>query len=117
MICICGSQLGVQQARSSDANYLELKFRPEDPYAHAAFGELHQTSELLLCIKRKRRKQSPEDSQSGVPPARSSLEDVDDANRPAELKGASFEVSADIVARVEHSYNFDGQSSFLFLLY
>ena len=92
-------------------NYLELKFRPEDPCAHAAFGELSQTSDLLLRIRRKRRKNLPRGDEA-------SCMDVDAESLtgpnaipetvPTEDNAEDFETSADIVGRIEHTYNFDG---------
>lgn len=41
------------QARSSQHNKLELRFRPEDPYSHPAFGELYHCNSFLLKISKK----------------------------------------------------------------
>lgn len=81
---------------------MELKFRPEDPCAHAAFGELSQTSDLLLRIRRKRYK-SLLPSEEALTGPNSGIGDV-----LSEDNADDFETIADIVARVEHSYNFDG---------
>ncbi|MCO5562688.1 hypothetical protein L7F22_016316 [Adiantum nelumboides] len=43
-----GGKEAILKARSSETNYMELRFRPEDPYAHPVFGELHGFSGLLL---------------------------------------------------------------------
>lgn len=87
----------IGQARSSDSNYLELKFRPEDPCAHAAFRELQQTSDLLLRIKRKPRRNLLKSCVSGT------TDTAPGSSSPG------YEVSADIIARVENTYNFEGQ--------
>lgn len=87
----------IGQARSLDSNYLELKFRPEDPCAHAAFGELQQTSDLLLRIKRKPRRNLLKSCVSGT------TDTAPGSSSPG------YEVSADIIARVENTYNFEGQ--------
>jgi general transcription factor 3C polypeptide 5 (transcription factor C subunit 1) len=94
-------------------NYLELKFRPEDPCAHAAFGELSQTSDLLLRIRRKRLKTLPRgDGASGMDVDAESLTgpNASPGCAPTEDNAEDFETCADIVGRVEHTYNFDGQS-------
>lgn len=81
---------------------MELKFRPEDPCAHAAFGELSQSSDLLLRIRRKRRNNLPQiDEASGI--------NVED-------NAEEFETRADIVARIEHTYNFDGMADYQYVL-
>lgn len=77
---------------------MELKFRPEDPCAKAAYGELSQTSDLLLRIRRRRRcKSFPRIVDANVTEA-----------SPVEDNAEDYETTADIVARVEHTYNFEG---------
>lgn len=101
----------MEQTRSAEGNYLELKFRPEDPCAHAAFGELSQTSDLLLRIRRKRRKYLPRSDDAGGMDveAEASLNPNSSAGDvPLEDNAEDFETSADIVARVDNTYNFDG---------
>ena len=99
------------QTRSALTNYLELKFRPEDPCAHAAFGELSQTSDLLLRIRRKRHKALPRsDGASGMDVDAEPLTGADSGpgSDAREDNAEDFETCADIVGRVEHTYNFDG---------
>ncbi|XP_043689605.1 transcription factor tau subunit sfc1-like isoform X2 [Telopea speciosissima] len=38
--------------QSNDSNRLELRFRPEDPYSHPAYGECHSSNNLLLKISK-----------------------------------------------------------------
>ncbi|RRT44425.1 hypothetical protein BHE74_00056817 [Ensete ventricosum] len=81
--------------RSSETGNLELRFRPEDPYSHPAFGELRSSTGLLLRIYKTRggehasRGGACEGGQSAEPP-------------PAE------NLSAQVVARVNHAYHFEG---------
>lgn len=98
----------MQQTRSAEGNYLELKFRPEDPCAHAAFGELSQTSDLLLRIRRKRYKSLPRSDEASVKAEGLMGSNASAVEVPAEENAEDFETTADIVARVEHTYNFDG---------
>ncbi|KAG1364469.1 general transcription factor 3C polypeptide 5 [Cocos nucifera] len=44
----------VAKVRSSETGAMELRFRPEDPYCHPAFGNLHPSSSLLLKISKSR---------------------------------------------------------------
>jgi general transcription factor 3C polypeptide 5 (transcription factor C subunit 1) len=53
-----GGEEGISKGRTSESNFLELKFRPEDPFAHPAFGELRHTSDLVLRLSKKMVKQS-----------------------------------------------------------
>jgi len=99
-----GGEKRIAEARSSDSNYLELKFRPEDPCAHAAFGELQQTSDLLLRIKRKPRRNLLKSCVSGT------TDTAPGSSSPG------YEVSADIIARVENTYNFEGMADYQYVL-
>lgn len=38
---------------------MELRFRPEDPYCHPVFGELHSATGLLLRISKKQGEDKP----------------------------------------------------------
>nr|CAD1827595.1 unnamed protein product [Ananas comosus var. bracteatus] len=42
----------IAKVRSSESGNLELRFRPEDPYCHPAFGELRPSASLLLRISK-----------------------------------------------------------------
>ncbi|XP_057824264.2 uncharacterized protein LOC131036397 isoform X2 [Cryptomeria japonica] len=137
---------GIAKARSSDANYIELRFRPEDPHSHPAFGELRQNNCLLLRITRK----TTHDGQSSVSQAtfpsemnENSLQSIDidhDIRIPGSenfVLGSSNELDtsdndeidtspaqdstkeelrADIVARVDHAYSFDGMVDYQYVL-
>lgn len=48
-----GGEEGLGKVRTSESNFLELKFRPDDPFAHPAFGELRHSSDLVLRLSRK----------------------------------------------------------------
>ncbi|KAL6952884.1 hypothetical protein U1Q18_044078 [Sarracenia purpurea var. burkii] len=59
-----GGTEGILKARSLQSDKLELRFRPEDPYSHPAFGELQPCNKFLLKISKKkvRNDRSVEDS-------------------------------------------------------
>lgn len=81
----------ISQARSSELNKLELRFRPEDPYCHPAFGELRYSSNnLLLKI-----------SKTGMK--------CDDALKDQVQNDDKTQLCADIIARVPEAYHFEGQ--------
>lgn len=87
------------QARESISNKLELRFRPEDPYAHPALGEQRLCNGFLLKISKKDIKK-PVLATSDVC-----------------LEEASPALCADIVAHVSESFHFDGKHlALLFLL-
>nr|AAG52180.1 hypothetical protein; 45807-49650 [Arabidopsis thaliana] len=94
-----GGIQGITQARESISNKLELRFRPEDPYAHPALGEQRPCSGFLLRISKQDIKK-PE-SQS-----------VLDTSRDVCLEEASPVLCADIVARLSESFHFDGMADY-----
>ena len=78
-----GGAQALLKARTSPSNKLELRFRPDDPYSHPAFGELRPcNNNFLLKISKTQ-----------------SIEQNSDA-----------ELAADIVARVPQAYHFEGFS-------
>lgn len=83
------------QVRSSKSNKLELRFRPEDPYSHPAFGELRPTNSLLLKIS----KTKP------PPPVHDAEASSSSTNGEQDQEGS---LCADIVARFPEAYFFDG---------
>lgn len=54
-----GGEEGLAKVRASESNFLELKFRPEDPFAHPAFGELRHSSDLVLRLSSRAIKRPP----------------------------------------------------------
>ncbi|XP_048604318.1 general transcription factor 3C polypeptide 5-like [Brassica napus] len=85
-----GGIQGITTARESTSNKLELHFRPEDPYAHPAWGERRPCNGFLLKIYKEDVKRVPE-------------------TQPVlATSGACPALCADIVARVSESYCFDG---------
>ncbi|XP_024013639.1 general transcription factor 3C polypeptide 5 [Eutrema salsugineum] len=94
-----GGIQGITEARGSISNKLELRFRPEDPYAHPALGEQRPCNGFLLKIS-KQDIQKPE-SQPAVL-----------ASTDASLEEASPALCADIVARVSESFHFDGMADY-----
>nr|XP_023871990.1 general transcription factor 3C polypeptide 5-like isoform X1 [Quercus suber] len=76
-----GGAQALLKARTSPSNKLELRFRPDDPYSHPAFGELRPcNNNFLLKISKTQ-----------------TIEQNSDA-----------ELAADIVARVPQAYHFEG---------
>lgn len=85
------------KARESTSNKLELHFRPEDPYAHPAWGERRPCSGFLLRIYKEDVKRV------------SSLRETQPVLATSDACPA---LCADIVARVSESYCFDGKHWF-----
>ncbi|EOA19645.1 hypothetical protein CARUB_v10003057mg [Capsella rubella] len=96
-----GGIQGITAARESTSNKLELHFRPEDPYAHPAWGEQRPCNGFLLKI-------SKEDVKKDSLPESEPVLATSDACLPE----ASPALSADIVARVSESYCFDGMADY-----
>ncbi|XP_018472419.2 uncharacterized protein LOC108843668 isoform X1 [Raphanus sativus] len=94
-----GGIQGITQARGSVSNKLELRFRPEDPYAHPALGEQRPCSGFLLKISKKEIKK-PESQ-----PVEATTSDVC-------LEEATPALCADIVARVSDAFHFDGMADY-----
>lgn len=85
---------------------MELKFRPEDPYAHPAFGELNHSSDLVLRLSRKpNRKNWRRDTVDSA--ISTSAESVEDEN--AKALQSTEDIRAEIVAKVDKTYAFEGQ--------
>ncbi|XP_078443748.1 uncharacterized protein LOC144713127 isoform X2 [Wolffia australiana] len=78
---------------------LELRFRPEDPYCHPAFGDLRPCNGLILKISRKKRKKGGQKEA-----------------KECELSVEPAELSCCIVARVNSSYHFDGLADYQFVV-
>ncbi|XP_078350736.1 general transcription factor 3C polypeptide 5-like [Oculina patagonica] len=57
MLETLGGEDTVSRTYSNSARRLELSFRPEDPYAHAVCGDRYPTANLLLRVKRWKKKQ------------------------------------------------------------
>ncbi|KAL0729935.1 hypothetical protein Bca4012_026028 [Brassica carinata] len=93
-----GGIQGITEARGSISNKLELRFRPEDPYAHPALGEQRPCSGFLLKISKQDIKK-PE-----IQPVV--------ATSDVCLEEASPALCADIVARVSDAFHFDGMADY-----
>ncbi|KAL3684861.1 hypothetical protein R1sor_002883 [Riccia sorocarpa] len=106
-----GGEEGLIKARSSPANFLELKFRPEDPYAHPAFGELSHSSDLVLRLTRKTKKRVAGECEPELTaPTAVRQAENDEASEPSE------DVRAEIVAKVEHTYSFEGMTDYQYVI-
>ncbi|KAG9456371.1 hypothetical protein H6P81_000879 [Aristolochia fimbriata] len=113
----------IAQARSSRPCSLELRFRPEDPYSHPAFGELRSCSNLLLRISKSNAnsEQTSTTSQSTVKSQSNTqsksvvggTSDIVDAEKGEEESPA--QVSAEIVARISEAYHFDGMVDYQYV--
>lgn len=127
-----GGSEAILKARSSKSNKLELRFRPEDPYSHPAFGEVRPCNNLLLKMSKKKTSQ-PCDGQSpklsnqtfkhplhdaadvgNVPEIHQLESDSVVARKEAEKQKSEDQVNlfADIVARVSEAYHFDGMADY-----
>lgn len=99
------------QARSSQSNKLELRFRPEDPYCHPAFGETRPTNALLLKISKRK---LPDGDGATTSNSMCGMEHGMQADNVESEHGAADKVDeeanlcADIVARVPEAYFFEG---------
>ncbi|KAK9097412.1 hypothetical protein Sjap_022909 [Stephania japonica] len=140
-----GGAEGLLKARSSKSNFLELHFRPEDPYSHPTFGALSPSSNLLLKITNKINNRAQEAVITNNAPRRSSTEIVgskmtscssetvknreqndvsndatasSDVTDGAQLQGetTSASISVDIVARVSETYHFNGMVDYQHVL-
>ncbi|KAM7279591.1 hypothetical protein ACFE04_006725 [Oxalis oulophora] len=118
-----GGTQAINKARESQSNKLELRFRPEDPYAHPTLGELRPCNSLLLKISKKKsstgqitkvykrqfKRPPPTVTDSGTESEKS--ETVDKA---ADKQTSQDQISlcAEIVARVSERYHFDGMADY-----
>lgn len=125
----------ISKARSSQSNKLELRFRPEDPYSHPAFGELHPCNNFLLKISKKKHNQRAETDKisscsSEADPSNSegkhcctesfgtvqevsqSETDVVASTKAVETEVPEEDLSADIIARVSEAYYFNGMADY-----
>ncbi|KAL2652989.1 hypothetical protein R1flu_021117 [Riccia fluitans] len=106
-----GGEEGLLKARSSPANFLELKFRPDDPYAHPAFGELNHSSDLVLRLSRKGKERVSGECDR-------KLNTSSGARKPEDNEAceSSEFVRAEIVAKVEHTYSFEGMTDYQYVI-
>ncbi|CAA7023311.1 unnamed protein product [Microthlaspi erraticum] len=95
-----GGIQGITTARESTSNKLELHFRPEDPYAHPAYGEQRPCNGFLLKI-------SKEDVKKD-----SLLPENQPVLAACNTSESCPALCADIVARVTDSYCFDGMADY-----
>lgn len=139
-----GGMQQILKVRAEKSNKLELRFRPEDPYSHPAFGELQPCTKFLLKISKKKVKdmqdvmdhtrisrrvsadslhinedilisQSTETTGNTIQPNCDSVLAASEA-KPQINNGALEQLSADIVARVSESYHFNGMVDYQHVL-
>ncbi|XP_015901601.2 uncharacterized protein LOC107434631 isoform X1 [Ziziphus jujuba] len=118
-----GGTEGIHKAHNSQSNRLELRFRPEDPYSHPAYGDLRPCNSLLLKISKNKSSsngQSCEVSNRTSLPDETNIGDKELSSNPENgLVTSSKEdarisednptnLCADIVARILEAYHFDG---------
>ncbi|KAH6819246.1 hypothetical protein C2S51_002849 [Perilla frutescens var. frutescens] len=139
-----GGMRNILKVRAEKSNKLELHFRPEDPYSHPAFGELHPCTKFLLKISKKKVKdmqnvmdrsrisqqaspdsldlnedylisQSTETTEHIIQPNCESV--LASEETKTQIKnGAQEQLSADIVARVSEAYHFNGMVDYQHVL-
>ncbi|TKY70276.1 General transcription factor 3C polypeptide 5 [Spatholobus suberectus] len=107
-----GGVQGILKARSSQSNKLELRFRPEDPYSHPAFGELRPTNTLLLKIS-KRKPPSVHDAEAS---SSSGVKNGEQEIQPESRHHQEGSLCADIVAHVPEAYFFDGMADYQYVV-
>ncbi|CAA6671111.1 unnamed protein product [Spirodela intermedia] len=107
---------------------LELRFRPEDPYCHPAFGDLRPCSGLLLKVskkrkktkkKKKKKKQNTNKKEEVKRQESSENGDAEQGEFHVENEASaaeSVQLSCSIVARVHHAYRFDGLADYQFVV-
>ncbi|KAK9705948.1 hypothetical protein RND81_07G094500 [Saponaria officinalis] len=89
----------IAKVHGSKVNKLELHFRPEDPFSHPAFGQIHPCSSLLLRVSKNNAGDCQTSGCSGSP-----------------SQETSSSLSLDIVARVQEAYHFDGMVDYQHVL-
>ncbi|CAJ2672435.1 unnamed protein product [Trifolium pratense] len=113
-----GGTQGILKTRSSESNKLELRFRPEDPYSHPAFGVCRPTNALLLKISKRK---LPDDGAT-TSNRMCGMEHVMQANNVESENGAADKVDeeanicADIVACVPEAYFFEGMTDYQYVV-
>ncbi|XP_071724775.1 uncharacterized protein [Rutidosis leptorrhynchoides] len=107
----------VREFPVAQSKKLELRFRPEDPYSHPAFGEHHPCTGLLLKISKVKScaGKIPEASvsrqsqiESGSVSNTQGVDKADNMQTPHD----QINLCADIVARVSENYRFDGMADY-----
>ncbi|XP_057546834.1 uncharacterized protein LOC130825564 isoform X1 [Amaranthus tricolor] len=96
----------IDRVRSSKLNKLELRFRPEDPSSHPAFGHIRPCTNLLLRIYRKNNSDNQNDHCSTTQSMECSSGEA----------GNSTVLSADVVARVSEACFFNGMVDYQHVL-
>lgn len=87
--CALQSLSVTQDPDKDKRRFLELKFRPEDPYCHPAFGEPRLSSNLLLRISRPKN---------------------------VSTTACAEQLSADVVAKVSLAYHFEGMADYQYVV-
>ncbi|GMH29693.1 hypothetical protein Nepgr_031536 [Nepenthes gracilis] len=129
----------IAKTRSSKLNKLELRFRPEDPYSHPAFGQLYPCNNFILRICRRKCSDDQSDDFVSKPSRCHSSESNSCDSKPGNLVETHPAVaregdvaaqtvnsqtpgdiitnlSADLIARVRESYHFNGMVDYQHVL-
>ncbi|KAK4769456.1 hypothetical protein SAY86_027606 [Trapa natans] len=101
------------KARSSSLNRLELRFRPEDPYCHPAFGDLHVCENTFLLKISKRSNASSDSSATKTQDNENNLGarqlgNQSETSVPSNTKEDQAHLCADVVTRISEAYSFKG---------
>eukprot|EP00897_Mesotaenium_endlicherianum_P010781 jgi/Mesen1/9731/ME000695S09060 len=149
-----GGEQAISKAIAGEGAYLQLRFRPDDPYSHPAFGDGQATCGLLFRITRKRKRaragagqEEGEGEWEGEGAGREHAKGVqgqkrkrrgwesrarsegilqqqqeqreeeerEDKEEEEEEEVGGWVVSADVVARVDKVFTFDGMADFQYL--
>ncbi|WOH07919.1 hypothetical protein DCAR_0727354 [Daucus carota subsp. sativus] len=120
-----GGTDGIVKARSSQPNKLELRYRPEDPYSHPAFGEIYHCNSFLLKISKGAGETLSQDPEISFPESSETEHIVQLRTEPvstsATVKSLASEevqgnICAEIVAQVSESYHFNGMADYQHVL-
>nr|XP_029122139.1 general transcription factor 3C polypeptide 5 isoform X2 [Elaeis guineensis] len=104
----------IAKVRSSETGAMELRFRPEDPYCHPAFGNLHPSSSLLLRISKSRGGAERSSGETGGG-AEGSVGEANGGGREGTPAPAES-LLAEVVARVRDAYRFEGMVDYQHVL-
>ncbi|EPS67527.1 hypothetical protein M569_07249 [Genlisea aurea] len=128
-----GGSHGILKVHADKSKKLELRFRPEDPYSHPAFGERQSCNNFLLKISKKKakdvhnetsgssqaeslhvRESSGKGTAAGNESESIPASSVDEARKKD--GGIQDQLSACIVSRISEAYHFNGMADYQHVL-
>lgn len=109
-ITTLGGLPALTKAFEEAAKLLELRFRPEDPYAHPLFGDYTLGSSLLLKVTRRRKKAAP-----ATPATSSTSSSSTPSSVPQPQQDKPSDFKAEVVAMIPAVYQFKGMADFQYV--